>query len=95
MPPEKPRPQPMPSHYVCPACHLYLMAWDGPTKTVEIFHKFGLYEEFGTTHVRLVCQSCLGTTERVPEALVLLLRERYGMATSSERRPPPARGEDR
>jgi hypothetical protein len=71
------------------------MAWDGPTKTVEIFHKFGLYEEFGTTHVRLVCQSCLGTTERVPEALVILLRERHGMATSSERRPPPARSEDR
>ena len=70
MPPEKPRPQPMPSHYVCPACHLYLVSWDGPTKTVEIFHKIGLWEEYGTPHVRLICQSCLGATERVPEALV-------------------------
>ena len=35
------------------------------------------------------------TTDRVPDALVHLLRERYGMATSSERRPPPPRSEDR
>jgi hypothetical protein len=95
MPPEKPRPTSHPSHYVCPSCHLYLVSWDGPTKTVEIFHKIGLWEEFGTPHVRLICQSCLGATERVPEALVVLLRERYGMATSYDRRPPPTRSEDR
>jgi hypothetical protein len=39
--------------------------------------------------VRLICQSCLGATERVPEALVTLLRERDGMGTTTERRPPP------
>jgi hypothetical protein len=43
MPPENPRPAPSPSHFVCPSCHLYLVAWDGPTKTVEIFHKIGLW----------------------------------------------------
>jgi len=85
---QPPKYTPSPSHYVCPSCHLYLVAWDGPSKTVEIFHKIGLWEEFGTPHVRLICQSCLGATERVPEALVNLLRERFGFATSTERRPP-------
>ncbi len=88
MPPDIPRPTPTPTHYVCPACHLYLVAWDKPTKTVEIFHKVGLWEEFGTRHVRLICQSCLGATERVPEELVDLLRERYGLGPAAERRPP-------
>jgi hypothetical protein len=44
--------------------------------------------------VRLICQSCLGATERVPEALVTLLRERYGMSTSTDRRRQ-TRDEDR
>jgi len=86
-PETQPPPRPDPHHYVCPSCHLYLLAWDGPTKTVEIFHKVGLWEEFGTKYVRLICQSCLGTTERVPEKLVDLLRERFGMGPSTERRP--------
>jgi hypothetical protein len=94
MPPEAPRPKPHPNHYVCPSCHLYLVAWDGPTKTVEIFHKVGLYEEYGTHYVRLICQSCLGATERIPEDLLIVLRERYGMSTSTDRRRPP-RDEDR
>ncbi len=80
-------PRPAPNHYVCPSCHLYLLTWDGPTKTVEIFHKIGLWEEFGTQHVRLICQSCLGATERVPELLVDLLRERFGLGPTTERRP--------
>ncbi|HEV8311054.1 MAG TPA: hypothetical protein VGW35_25610 [Methylomirabilota bacterium] len=88
MAPDAPRSRPGPGHYVCPSCHLYLVAWDGPTKTVEIFHKVGLWEEFGTRHVRLICQSCLGATERVPQALVDLLRERYGLGPTPERRPP-------
>ena len=87
MAPEVPRSSRSPHEFVCPSCHLYLVAWDGPTKTVEIFHKVGLWEEFGTRHVRLICQSCLGATERVPEALVELLRERFGMGPSPDRRP--------
>jgi hypothetical protein len=88
MAPEAPRSGGSPSHYVCPSCHLYLLAWDGPTKTVEMFHKIGLWEEFGTRAVRLICQSCLGATEVVPDALVNLLRERLGLTLSTERRPP-------
>jgi hypothetical protein len=87
MAPEAPRSSTGPSHFVCPSCHLYLLAWDGPTKTIEMFHKIGLWEEFGTGAVRLICQSCLGATQVVPEALVDLLRERFGMATMTERRP--------
>jgi hypothetical protein len=59
---------------------------------VEIFHKVGLWQEFGTRKVRLICQSCLGATEVIPEALVELLRDRYGMGASSEP-PGPARAD--
>jgi hypothetical protein len=75
------------SGYECPSCHLYLLAWDAPTRSVEVFHKIGLWEELGTRNVRLICQSCLGATDVVPEALVDLLRERFGYAPTTERRP--------
>ena len=88
MAPEIPQSGRGPRDFVCPSCHLYLVAWDAPTRTVEVFHKVGLWEEFGTRHVHLICQSCLGATERVPEALVELLRERFGMGPSPDRRPP-------
>ncbi len=74
------------SHYACPSCHLHLLSWDSFSKTVEIFHKIGLWQEFGTRNVRLICQSCLGATEIIPDTLVSLLRERYGMGPSTE--PP-------
>lgn len=89
MAPDAPQASRSPNHYVCPSCHLYLLTWDGPTKTVEIFHKIGLWEEFGTPHVRLICQSCLGATERVPDALVDLLRDRFGLGPTMDRRRPP------
>jgi hypothetical protein len=56
---------------------------------VEIFHKIGLWQEFGTRNVRLICQSCLGATEVVPETLVFLLRDRYGLGPAPE---PPRPG---
>ncbi len=55
---------------------------------MEIFHKVGLWQEFGSRHVRLICQSCLGGTEVIPDALVDLLRERYGLGSVSEPYPP-------
>jgi hypothetical protein len=77
------------NHYACPSCHLHLLSWDGPSQTVEIFHKIGLWQEFGTRNVRLICQSCLGATETIPEALVQLLRERHGLGVMSEPSGPP------
>ncbi len=75
------------NHYACPSCHLHLLSWDGPSKTVEIFHKIGLWQEFGTPNVRLICQSCLGSTDIISEDLVDILRERYGLGLSTERQP--------
>ncbi|HEV8674485.1 MAG TPA: hypothetical protein VGX21_10595 [Methylomirabilota bacterium] len=77
------------NHYACPSCHLHLVSWDGPSQTVEIFHKVGLWQEFGTRRVRLICQSCLGATEVIPEALVQLLRERHGLGAVAEPPGPP------
>jgi hypothetical protein len=77
------------NHYACPSCHLHLLSWDGPSGTVEIFHKIGLWQEFGTRNVRLICQSCLGATEVVPETLVGLLRDRYGLGPAPD---PPRPG---
>jgi hypothetical protein len=72
-----------PAHYVCPSCHLYLLAWDPPTGTVEIFHKIGLWSDFWTAQVRLICQHCLGATEHLPPRLVALLRERFGLSLAT------------
>ena len=68
-----------PSHYVCPSCHLYLLAWDRPTRSVEMFHKIGLWSDFWTGHVRMICQYCLGATEILPDELVDLLHHRLGL----------------
>lgn len=77
-----------PSHYVCPSCHLYLLAWDAPTGTLEMFHKVGLWSDFWTGQVRLICQHCLGATEVLPGRLVALLQQRLGLSvTSSPTRP--------
>jgi hypothetical protein len=70
-----------PTHYVCPSCHLYLMAWDPPSKSVEMFHKVGLWSDFWTGHVRLICQYCLGATDVIPEELVDLLHRRFALGT--------------
>ncbi|HEV8307540.1 MAG TPA: hypothetical protein VGW35_07710 [Methylomirabilota bacterium] len=70
-----------PNHYVCPSCHLYLLAWDPPTQTVEMFHKIGLWADLWSGHVRMICQYCLGATEVLPEELVNLLRQRFGLGT--------------
>ncbi len=76
------------NHYACPSCHLHLLSWDGPSQTVEIFHKVGLWQEFGSPKVRLICQSCLGATEVIPQTLVDILRERYGLGSAPEPQPP-------
>jgi hypothetical protein len=70
-----------PNHFVCPSCHLYLLAWDPPTKSVEMFHKVGLWSDFWTGQVRLICQYCLGATDIIPEELVDLLARRFGLGT--------------
>jgi hypothetical protein len=68
-----------PIHYVCPSCRLYLLAWDPPTRFVEIHHKVGLWADFWSGDVRLVCQHCLGATDVLPVNLVMLLRDRFGL----------------
>jgi hypothetical protein len=78
---EKPRPKVRPNHYVCSGCHLYLLAWDPPTNTVEMYHKVGLWADLWSGHARLICQYCLGATEVLPDALVTLLRQRYGLSS--------------
>jgi hypothetical protein len=70
-----------PTHYVCPSCHLYLLSWDPPTKSVEMFHKIGLWSDFWTGHVRMICQYCLGATEVLPDDLVELLHQRLGLGS--------------
>lgn len=72
-----------PNHYVCPCCHLYLLTWDPPTETVEMFHKIGFWSDFWTGDVRLICQYCLGATEIIPTRLVSLLQRRLGLAAPS------------
>ena len=81
MDPEVVRPRTRPNHYVCPSCHLYLLSWDPPTGTVEMFHKVGLWSDFWTGQVRLICQYCLGATDVLPDRLVRLLHDRFGLAT--------------
>jgi hypothetical protein len=80
-----------PSLYVCPCCHLCLVTWDPPTGTLDIFHKIGLWTDFWTGDVRLICQSCLGATEVLPEALVTLLAERFGFPRPATEAWPPRR----
>ena len=76
---ESKKPTTRPSHYVCPSCHLYLLQWDPPSRTVEMYHKVGLSADFWSGHVRLICQHCLGATEVLPDELVDLLSERYAL----------------
>ncbi len=78
---EKPRTRP--NHYVCPCCHLYLLTWDPPTRTVEMFRKVGLSADFWSGHVRLVCQHCLAASGVLPDELVDLLRDRYALGGST------------
>jgi len=75
-----PSPRSRPIHYICPSCHLYLLSWDQPTQSVEMFHKVGLWEDFWTREVRLICQYCLGATDILDQRLVELLRNRFGLA---------------
>jgi hypothetical protein len=51
-----------------------------PTDWLEIFHKIGLWTDFWSGDVRLICQNCLGATDVLPARLVRLLRLRLGMA---------------
>ena len=85
-------PRPDPTQYFCPSCHLHLLSWDPPSKTVEMFHKVALWEAFGTREVRLICQYCEGATDVVPGTLVDVLRDRYGLAAPSPDAPRPSSG---
>jgi hypothetical protein len=80
---EAAKPRTRPNHYVCPCCHLYLLAWDPPTKTIEMYHKIGLSADFWSGRVRLICQHCLGATDVLPDELVDLLRVRYALGGST------------
>jgi hypothetical protein len=74
------QPQVRPRHYVCPSCHLYLLSWDPPMRRVEMFHKIGLWADFWTGQVRMICQYCLGTTDTLPHDLVDLLGRQFGLS---------------
>jgi hypothetical protein len=92
MAPEESKARFRPNHYVCPSCHLYLLAWDPPTQTVEMYHKIGLWADFWSGAVRIICQYCLGATEVIPAELVDLLRRRFGMPVPTAVEPRQARG---
>jgi hypothetical protein len=81
------------THYTCGSCHQHLLTWDDATKSVEMFHKIGIWQDFGTREARLICEYCLGSTGIVPDDLVEILRTRHGVAalTPEKRRPqlPP------
>lgn len=80
------------NRYVCPSCHLHLLTWDPPSRTVEMFHKIALWRDFESGKVRLICQYCDGATDVVPEELVDLLRDRFALgAPSTEPRRPKRR----
>jgi hypothetical protein len=68
------------------------MAWDPPTQTVEMYHKIGLWADFWSGAVRIICQYCLGATEVIPAELVDLLRRRFGMPVPTAVEPRQARG---
>jgi len=76
---QTPRGTPHPTPYVCPACHRHLLTWDAPTGTLEIYQKIGLWADFWTGQVRIICQSCLGATDVLPDRLVRALHERYAL----------------
>lgn len=81
-----------PRHFVCPSCRLHLLVWDPPTGHVELFHKVGLWADFWSGQVRLVCQYCLGATEALPQRLVRLLRERMILPVPQSGVPEPVPG---
>jgi hypothetical protein len=66
--------------YECPSCHLHLITWHRTGRRLEMFHKIGLWADFWTGAVRLICQSCQASTGVVPDELVGLLRDRLGIA---------------
>jgi hypothetical protein len=57
-----------------------------------MFHKIGLWADFWTGHVRIICQYCLGATEVIHGELVDLLRRRFGMPVPTAVEPRQARG---
>jgi hypothetical protein len=81
-----------PVMYVCPSCRLHLLSWTKHTNHVEMFHKVALWSDFWTGQVRLICQYCLGATEVLPEILVDLLRDRFGLYAPRPIPPPDPRG---
>jgi hypothetical protein len=91
MPPDQPIRHENTRQYVCPSCHLHLLAWTPHLKRVEMFHKVALWSDFWTGDVRMICQYCLGATDVLPAELVDLLRDRYGLY--APRPIPPRRPE--
>ncbi len=82
-----------PVQYVCPSCRLHLLSWTPHTNFIEMYHKVALWTDFWTGDVRLICQYCLGATEILPERLLTLLRQRFGLfsAIPSPERPTTGR----
>jgi hypothetical protein len=83
----------LPVQYVCPSCRLHLLSWTAATDRVEMFHKVALWADFWTGQVRLICQYCLGATEVLPDRLVELLRQRFGLYAPRPVPPPTRRPE--
>ena len=89
---QPPAPHRRPVLYQCPMCRLQLVTWIPHLDHVEMFHKVALWSDFWTGDVRLICQYCLGATDVLPERLVDLLRQRFGLyAPKPIPRPPPNR----
>jgi hypothetical protein len=87
--PQPPVPHRRPVMYQCPMCRLQLVTWTPHLDHVEMFHKVALWSDFWTGDVRLICQYCLGATDVLPERLVDLLRQRFGLYAPRPIPPPP------
>ncbi len=76
------------TRFACLSCEQPLLSWDPATQRIEVHQRIGLWADYWTGAVRLVCRSCDGSTDVLPPALVEVLRTRLGLA-------PPVRDERR
>lgn len=66
--------------FACLACKRRLLSWDPATGRLEVHQRIGLWADYWTGAVRLVCRGCDGSTDVLPPALVETLRARLGLA---------------
>jgi len=77
-----------PTRFDCLGCGQRLLSWDAARGRLEVHQRIGLWADYWTGAVRLVCRGCDGSTDVLPPALVEALRTRLGLA-------PPVRDERR